>query len=127
MTTMMKTNSNDRVIRLNVGGQHFITTRTTLCAVEGSLLANMFGKYAQPIKIGGELFLDRNPIAFGVVLDYLRDGCRVMVDLPSNKHNNDETTLLQRLRTDADYFGLPGLVLYCDTKLRIMQEAAKEE
>ena len=126
----MTSNSNDRIIRLNVGGQHFITTRTTLCAVEGSLLANMFGKYAQPIKIGigGELFLDRNPIAFGVILDYLRDGCRVMVDLPSNKdNNNDEVALLQRLRTDADYFGLPGLVLYCDTKLRSMQEAAKEE
>ena len=60
MKTIMKTNSNDRIIRLNVGGQHFITTRTTLCAVEGSLLEKMFrsdSNFAQPIKIGGEVFL----------------------------------------------------------------------
>jgi hypothetical protein len=116
----MTTNSID-IIRLNVGGQHFITTRATLCAVEGSLLATMFcseSNFAPPIEIEGkEVFLDRNPIAFGYILDYLRDGCRVMVDLPSN---NNEEALLQRLRTDADYFGLDGLVLYCDTKLRII-------
>jgi len=125
------TNNND-VIRLNVGGQHFITTRVTLCAVEESLLANMFrsdSNFAPPIEIGGEgegkeLFSDRNPIAFGYILDYLRDGCRVMVDLPSN--NNDEEALLQRLRTDADYFGLEGLVLYCDTKLSIISKKHNE-
>jgi hypothetical protein len=121
----MTTNNNDIiVVRLNVGGQHFITTRATLCAVEGSLLANMFrsdSNFSPPIEIRGEgregeVFLDRNPIAFGYILDYLRDGCRIMVDLPSN----NEEALLQRLRTDADYFGLDGLVLYCDTKLRII-------
>ncbi|OEU17886.1 POZ domain-containing protein [Fragilariopsis cylindrus CCMP1102] len=118
----MTTNS-IAIIRLNVGGQHFITTRATLCAVEGSLLACMFcldSNFAPPIENEGkEVFLDRNPIAFGSILDYLRDGCRVMVDLPSN---NNEEALLQRLRTDADYFGLDGLVLYCDTKLRIIIE-----
>ena len=105
----MTTNSID-IIRLNVGGQHFITTRATLCAVEGSLLACMFrsdSNFAPPIEIEGkEVFLDRNPIAFSYILDYLRDGCHVMVDLPSN---NNEKALLQRLRTDADYFGLDGV------------------
>jgi hypothetical protein len=106
----------------------------TLCAVEGSLLANMFrsdSNFAPPIEIdgggggGGEVFLDRNPISFGYILDYLRDGCRVMVDLPSN--NNDEEALLQRLRTDADYFGLEGLVLYCDTKLSTIKNNNERE
>ena len=71
----MTTNSID-IIRLNVGGQHFITTRATLCAVEGSVLATMFcsdSNFAPPIEIEGkEVFLDRNPIAFGYILDYLR-------------------------------------------------------
>jgi hypothetical protein len=129
----MATNNNNDIIRLNVGGQHFITSRVTLCAVEGSLLANMFrsdSNFAPPIEIdgggggGGEVFLDRNPISFGYILDYLRDGCRVMVDLPSN--NNDEEALLQRLLTDADYFGLEGLVLYCDTKLSIISKKHNE-
>ena len=76
--------------------------------------------FAQPIEIGGEVFLDRNPIAFGCILDYLRDAGHVMVDLQSNDENNDDEALFRRLRTDADFFGLQGLVSYCDTKLSVM-------
>ena len=76
--------------------------------------------FAQPIEIDGEVFLDRNPIAFGCILDYLRDAGHVMVDLQSNDKNNDDEALLRRLRTDADFFGLQGLVSYCDTKLSVM-------
>ena len=129
---------NNDIIRLNVGGQHFVTTRTTLCAVEGSLLAEMFcsdSTFEPPREIissnggagndannnksssrGGEVFLDRNPLAFGYILDYLRDGCRVTVDL-----SHDEQ-ILQRLRADADSFGLEGLVLYCDIKLNVIKK-----
>ena len=125
----MTSNSND-IIRLNVGGQHFITTRTTLCAVEGSLLEKMFrsdSNFAQPIEIGGEVFLDRNPIAFGCILDYLRDAGHVMVDLQSNADINDQEDFFRRLRTDADYFGLQGLVVYCDTKLFVLQDDKMKE
>jgi hypothetical protein len=34
--------SDDDIILLNVGGQKFTSTRSTLCQVEGSLLAIMF-------------------------------------------------------------------------------------
>jgi hypothetical protein len=118
--------TNNAIIRLNVGGQHFVTTRATLCAVEGSLLANIFrsdSTFAPPIEtIGGEVFLDRNPIAFGYILDYLRDGCRMVVDLS----NNYEGALLQRLRTDADYFGLDDLVHYCDAELENAKRVYKD-
>ena len=107
--------SNNDILKLNVGGKYFATRRGTLCAVEGSMLENMFrldSNFASPTETeGGEIFLDRNPVAFGYILDYLRDGCRLAVDL-----SKDEA-MLQRLRADADYFGLEGLVGSCDAKL----------
>lgn len=105
--------SSSEILKLNVGGaEHFVTTRTTLCAVKGSMLASMFGpdsEFAPPKEIDGEIFLDRNPAAFPYVLDYLRDGCRLVVDPPKE--------ILPRLRADADYFGLVRLVKCCDQLL----------
>jgi hypothetical protein len=41
-TVARQTNMGDFVM-LNVGGTHFATTRATLCACAGSMLATMFG------------------------------------------------------------------------------------
>jgi len=115
--------NNDDALRLNVGGKHFVTRRGTLCTVEGSLLKNMFRTDSNfaPTELQGEIFLDRNPMAFGHVLDYLRDGCRLVVDLRNDK------AMLQRLRTDAGYFGLKELTNECDMQLRIDDEYEYED
>jgi len=121
-------NINDEILKLNVGGEHFITTRTTLCAVEGSMLAALFAldsKFLPPPKIGAEIFLDRNPITFGRILDYLRDGCRLVVNLPK-----DNVSFLERLRADADYFGLTDLVTLCEeaeVESLVLQKKKEEE
>lgn len=104
--------SSDSILKLNVGGEHFVTTRTTLCAVEDSMMAKMFlsnSPFAPLVEMNGEIFLDRNPAAFRYVLDYLRDGGR-LVDEPPEE-------LLPRLRADADYFGLGDLVEKCEQLL----------
>ena len=67
--------SDDDIIRLNVGGQKFTTTRSTLYQVEGSLLATMFsGRWEDAVKRDedGAVFFDFNPQYFGYILDYLR-------------------------------------------------------
>ena len=67
--------SDDDIIHLNVGGQKFTSTRSTLCQVEGSLLATMFsGRWEDGLKRDedGAVFLDYNPQYFGYILDYLR-------------------------------------------------------
>ena len=67
--------SSDDIIYLNVGGQKITTRRSTLCAVEGSLLASMFsGRWEDGIERDkdGCVFLDFNPLYFGLILDYLR-------------------------------------------------------
>ncbi len=67
--------SDDDIIRLNVGGKKFTTTRCTLCQVEGSLLATMFsGRWEDGVKRDedGAVFFDFNPKHFGYILEYLR-------------------------------------------------------
>ena len=67
--------SGDDIISLNVGGQKFTTTRSTLCQVEGSLLSSMFsGRWEDGLKRDqdGAVFFDFNPQYFGYILEYLR-------------------------------------------------------
>ena len=67
--------SDDDIIYLNVGGQKLATTRSTLCQVEGSLIASMFnGHWDKNHKRDkdGAVFLDYNPQYFVPILNYLR-------------------------------------------------------
>ena len=63
------------IIHLNVGGKKMTTKRSTLCQVEGSLLASMFsGRREDGLERDkdGRIFLDFNPKYFVLILDYLR-------------------------------------------------------
>ena len=67
--------SDDDIIHLNIGGQKLTTARSTLCQVQGSLLATMFsGRWEDSLKRDedGAVFFDFNPLYFGFILDYLR-------------------------------------------------------
>ena len=67
--------SGDDIVSLNVGGQKFTTTRSTLCQVEGSLLSTMFsGRWEDSLKRDqdGAVFFDFNPEHFNYILKYLR-------------------------------------------------------
>ena len=65
------------VIVIDVGGVRFKTLRSTLCKYDDSMLAAMFsGRHAKPLPVDkdGVYFLDRDPVLFGVILQYLRQG-----------------------------------------------------
>ena len=115
--------SNTDILKLNVGGQTFITTRSTLCVVQDSMLAKMFDCDSNFMGLrqteNGEMFLDRDPTAFLYVLNYLRDGCRLAVDITSKP-------LLQRLCADADYFGLANLSQQCRIELKALDDKKKK-
>jgi len=90
-------------VKLNVGGQLFHTTLTTLLTWPDSLLAKMFESesgFAPPYSENGVYFLDSNPKYFAVILDWLRYG-EIMVDADINPRNVAKV---------ADYFGLEKLV-----------------
>jgi hypothetical protein len=90
--------SDDDIILLNVGGQKFTSTRSTLCQVEGSLLATMFsGRWEDSVKRDqdGAVFFDVNPQYFGYILDYLRakkiatpENPAPLPEVPQNQEKN---------------------------------------
>ena len=85
------------IIRLNVGGRVFVTSRDTLTAVSGSMLASMFSGNFSPGALGdqGCIFVDRNPCLFEHLLEYLR-----------SQSTPPPTTGLE---AEARYFGLTQL------------------
>lgn len=90
-------------IDLNVGGQPFSTTRTTLMSCPDSFLAKMFNPISgfKPARLkDGVYYLDTNPQYFGIILDWLRYR-KIMAD-------SDAT--LKNVAIIADYFGLDELV-----------------
>lgn len=92
------------IIRLNVGGRSFVTTRSTLLNIEDSYFSKRFsGKFDEGPMLDGEHFIDRDGECFPYILNYLRDG-QNQPALPS------DLQLLWRIRTEAEYFGLSGLV-----------------
>ncbi|XP_052004886.1 BTB/POZ domain-containing protein KCTD12-like [Xyrauchen texanus] len=91
------------IIELNVGGQVYVTRHTTLTAVPGSLLCNMFSKKT-PKELArdskGRYFLDRDGFLFRYILDYLRDLNLVLPDYFPEK---------SRLQREAQFFQLREL------------------
>ena len=100
--------SDDDIIRLNVGGQNFTTTRSTLCQVEGSLLATMFsGRWEDAVKRDqdGAVFFDFNPQYFSYILEYLRTKKIATPEKPAElpKVPRDEA---KNFNTLVEYLGL---------------------
>ena len=67
------------IIRLNVGGTRLYTTRQTLLASSASQKPNFFhgllsGRIGAALDETGAYFIDRDPLRFAHVLNYLRTG-----------------------------------------------------
>ncbi|XP_041123175.1 BTB/POZ domain-containing protein KCTD16-like [Polyodon spathula] len=99
-------NSFSDVIELNVGGQVYFTRHTTLISIPNSLFGKIFSPKKDltndlPRDTKGRYFIDRDGFLFRYILDYLRDK---QVVLP------DHFPERGRLKREAEYFLLPGLV-----------------
>ena len=91
------------VLKLNVGGKEFMTTQSTLLSDQNSMLAKMFspdsnGRIPATQDDRGAFFIDRCPIYFGVILNFLRSG-------QFEKRANID---MKFLRSEAEYFGIQG-------------------
>lgn len=88
-------------IELNVGGRLFSTTRQTLTSHPDSMLCRMFSQqYLKSSKMKNDAYLlDRSPIYFDFILNYLRTG-QLIFD-----HNINPEGIL----TEARYYGLEDL------------------
>eukprot|EP01125_Pyxidicula_operculata_P020603 TRINITY_DN7648_c0_g1_i1.p1 TRINITY_DN7648_c0_g1~~TRINITY_DN7648_c0_g1_i1.p1 ORF type:complete len:541 (-),score=75.33 TRINITY_DN7648_c0_g1_i1:69-1691(-) len=109
--------STDSVIKLNVGGTKFQTTRTTLTNMPDTMLASMFsGRYKLSKEDDGCVFIDRDGTHFRYILNYLRNGCLVVPD---------DLYLYKELLQEVEYYQiLPlynQLVGLIDSKLKTPQ------
>jgi len=113
VSKMSATSIND-IIKLNVGGETFLTTRATLTFCPDSLLAKMFNPnsdYLPAVTEDGDVyFLDVNPRYFAIILEWLRHW-NLMV---SPGIDMDHLNLI------ANYFGLEELS-------QVIQEKKEED
>ena len=99
-------------VRLNVGGTKFTTTLSTLRAAPGSKLACGVEEWvdADGVVPGSQhLFIDSDPETFAWVLDFLRRGLHLVGTPPDH--------LLEKVRADAQLFGIDELVTALDEKI----------
>ncbi|CAG9794801.1 unnamed protein product [Diatraea saccharalis] len=95
-------------ITLNVGGKHFTTTRSTLVAKEPlSMLARMFAEdnntylmNPSATDLSGAYLIDRSPIYFEPILNYLRHG-----DVILDKNVNPKGVL-----EEAVFYGIDSMI-----------------
>ena len=85
------------ILHLNVGGRVFTTTKSTVTAYNGSMLASMFSSDYVPGATDDDdnWFIDRNPDLFEHILEFLRTQ-RVPKNFPG-------------LIAEAEFFGLSDL------------------
>eukprot|EP01102_Stenamoeba_stenopodia_P009482 TRINITY_DN2798_c0_g1_i1.p1 TRINITY_DN2798_c0_g1~~TRINITY_DN2798_c0_g1_i1.p1 ORF type:complete len:504 (-),score=100.74 TRINITY_DN2798_c0_g1_i1:1363-2874(-) len=88
-----------QIVTLNVGGQIFTTTRATLCIHGDSMLNKMVsGTYSESTDAKGNIFIDRSPQHFDVILNFLRSG---KILLPETLRDTID------LKDEFDYYNLP--------------------
>ncbi|KRZ35468.1 BTB/POZ domain-containing protein KCTD3 [Trichinella pseudospiralis] len=104
---MMALNGHDALIKLNVGGVQFVTSRNTLMWISDTFFTSMLSGRIPAVKDeNGAIFIDRDPKLFQVILNYMRSK---QVDL---KEVNPVA-----LKHEAQFYGLTPLVkrlVLCD-------------
>jgi hypothetical protein len=95
-------------VQLNVGGYRYETSVQTLRRVPGNFFDAYFsGRYAQDACEDGSIFIDRDGMLFGHVLQYLRDDVVAVVE----QGELPRVGLLRRLKREFSYFSIE---LYVD-------------
>ena len=89
-------------VKLNVGGQHFVTSVQTLRKDPNSMLAAMFsGKFDTKPSEDGSFFIDRDGTHFRFILNYLRTG---KLTLPEG------ATFFKELEEEAEFYQIQGII-----------------
>uniref|UniRef100_A0A7E4WBZ9 BTB domain-containing protein n=1 Tax=Panagrellus redivivus TaxID=6233 RepID=A0A7E4WBZ9_PANRE len=92
-------------VKLNVGGKKFTIARTTLCGTDSMLKRMIESPLETHLDDDGHILVDRDGDVFVFIVQYLRDG---KVDFP------EEPSIVNRIRNEAEYFGLSKLTEVCD-------------
>ncbi|XP_035626244.1 BTB/POZ domain-containing protein KCTD8-like [Oncorhynchus keta] len=109
------------VVELNVGGQVYVTKRSTLVSVPDTTLHAMFARcppWELPRDSRGRFFIDRDGFLFRYVLDFLRDRQLVLPD-----HFPER----ERLQREAEHFQLGELLRLLGPRVGSKQGSMNDE
>ena len=95
-------------IKLNIGGKLFTTSVNTILSIRDSFLARLIESGKVDLK--EEVFFDRSPSVFHVILDYYR-----YKKVDYKKMNKKE---ILQLKDDAEYFAIYDIFNYLEEKTR---------
>ena len=99
----------DTIVKLNVGGKHYMTTRTTLENCGENMLSNLISAKYSPTMIEDAYFIDRDGTTFREILNFLRNAEEYK--LPTNSQD------LNALLIEARYYTIMPLIEKIEQKL----------
>ena len=104
MSKKIESTQISETVNLNIGGQHFTTTRQTLTKDPNSYFAAMFsGRFPLKRSEDGTILIDRDGKHFRLILNYLRDG---KLSLPEEATCTD----LEDIEAEATYYQIQGII-----------------
>ncbi|CAL2033833.1 unnamed protein product [Caenorhabditis brenneri] len=104
------------IVKLNIGGTVFQTTKSTLTKFDGMFKVMMETDIPVIKDKTGAIFIDRDPYHFRLILNFMRDG---VVALPESDKEINE------IHKEANYYLLDGLVKLCEQKLEPVENPTK--
>jgi len=98
MSAEATSNENAEIVKLNVGGKRFDTSKSTILS-QDTMLSTLISERWNPNK-DKCVFIDRNGKHFDEILDFLRDG---VISRPNTSKD------LEELKREADYYSIAKL------------------
>ena len=113
-------NTGEKIIKLNIGGNYFTTSRATLCADKDSMLGVMFSGIHHVTKCdNGAYFIDADGTHFRYILNFLRGKIKDTSQLPT------DLLTLHQIKVEANYFQVKGLENMIDPLLQKKSELSQ--
>lgn len=99
------------MLKVNVGGKIFVTTKETLCHFQNCYFDALF-KYNNAItdETTNEIFVDRNPKYFDLILDYMR-GYNIDSQIDKIDYND-----ICYFMNDIEYYNMPDELINKSTR-----------
>ncbi|CAL2033953.1 unnamed protein product [Caenorhabditis brenneri] len=102
--------SNTGIVKLNIGGTIFQTSKSTLTRSDGFFRTVIETDVPVTKDESGAFFIDRDPTHFRLILNFMRDG---HVELPVCKQE------IKEISKEAQYYLLRGLVELCSNSSHV--------
>lgn len=105
----------DNFIVLNVGGQVFVTAKETLLVKDSYFEKRFSGTMDPGFELDGAAFIDRSPVLFAHILEFLRKQEKWYVP--------DSLEVLCELVEEARFYGLDALIAHIKEKVKPKAES----